>query len=246
MLGIDHSASGGVVSAVAEHIGPDLLTVIVFDRHFDALPVSLRAAAFGKGKSQGLTCPGGSANGDDLPSRHRKARVPPVCCGDFWSYLIDQGIIDPRHMVFVGVADYPPEETPEEWAAFKEGYRAFEERGCRFFTLGEFTDGYEAKLEAFLEETISTPYVYVSLDLDVGSYRAVRAARYMDGPGLDARQLLGAARVIRETIQERRLFLAGLDVVEFNMHFLGLRTDDGEKDDTAGVAFQFIRTIMGN
>ena len=49
MVGVDHSATAGVVSALAERYGPDKLSVVVLDQHFDAIPLSIRL----KGAAQG-------------------------------------------------------------------------------------------------------------------------------------------------------------------------------------------------
>ena len=42
MLGIDHSATSGVISALVERYGPENLSVVVLDQHFDAIPLSVR------------------------------------------------------------------------------------------------------------------------------------------------------------------------------------------------------------
>lgn len=54
MLGVDHSLTGGVVSALSRELGPDNLSVVVLDQHFDCLPVSLRV---GTGSLVGLNLP---------------------------------------------------------------------------------------------------------------------------------------------------------------------------------------------
>jgi len=232
MLGIDHVATAGVVSALSEQLGAENLTIIVLDRHFDALPLSMRIAAFPGGRRAAPPLSGIGSSTDAL------------CCGNFWAHLIERRVVDPSHLVFLGVADYPAEGTPPEWAAFRRGYLSFEEQGCRFFPLTAFREGYEEKLRDFLVAAVTTPYVYVSLDLDVGAYKAVRAARYMDGPGVDTGQLLSVARIIGEAGRECGFSLAGLDVVEFNMHFLGLQVGSGDKDQTAEIAVEFVKTLV--
>ena len=96
-----------------------------------------------------------------------------------------------------------------------------------------------------LTEAITTPYVYVSLDLDVGAYNAVHAARYMDGPGVASEAIREVARIITAGCRSGRYTLAGLDVMEFNMHLLGLRTEDGIEDHTSETALTFIQTLVG-
>jgi arginase family enzyme len=235
MVGIDHSATGGVVSALSEVLGADKLTVLVLDRHFDALPLSVRmepvlgmASAYPAGARDLFL----GMSGEDA-----------YCCGNFWSYLIDKGIVSPERLLFMGVADYPAEKAAPEWETFREKYLAFEERGCSFFPLHEFERSYSKRLERFLADKIRTPYLYVSLDLDVGAYRCVHAARYMDGPGIEAKALLHIAHLIANGCQSGKFKLAGLDVMEFNMHLLGITTDDGVEDATVPVARDFIQTL---
>jgi hypothetical protein len=90
--------------------------------------------------------------------------------------LIADGAIDPRHLVVAGVVDYQASLMGPEWEQFRKSYMAYEEQGCKFFPLQEFTNGYEGKLREFLLHAIVTPYLYVSLDLDIGAYRGVYAA----------------------------------------------------------------------
>jgi arginase family enzyme len=165
------------------------------------------------------------------------------CCGNFWAYLVDAGMVLPEHLLFIGVADYPKSEISPEWERFRERYLGFEERGCGFFPSWEFDDRYKDPLTQFIHSHITTPYVYVSLDLDVGAYRCVNAARYMDGPGITRENLLDVARLIAEGSQNGNFMLVGFDIMEFNMHFLGIETADGEKDLTLPLVHEFIKML---
>jgi arginase family enzyme len=233
MVGIDHAATASVVSALTERLGPENLTVLVLDRHFDALPLSVRMAAFV----------------DDVYNNpaalNRCIGDDAYCCGNFWASLIADGVVDPRHLVFVGVADYPTMNIDPKWEKFREDYLAYEKQGCRFFPLQAFTGNYGPILRDFLMDAISTPYLYVSLDFDVGSYPAVHAARYMDGPGIDKDTLLEVAAILAQQGHSGTLTLAGLDVMEFNMHFLGLETKAGERDQTLETVVAFVKTLVG-
>jgi arginase family enzyme len=236
MIGIDHSATGGVVSALSAMLGPEKLTVLVLDRHFDALPLSVRmepilgmASAHPQGARELFL----GMSGEET-----------YCCGNFWAHLIDKGIVKPEHLLFVGVADYPPEKAAPEWERFRDRYLDFEERGCSFFPLREFEGPYSRRFASFLSQKIRTPYVYVSLDLDVGAYRCVHAARYMDGAGIEGKALLQIAHLIAKGCRSGRFKLAGLDVMEFNMHLLGITTEDGVEDTTVPVARDFIETLV--
>jgi hypothetical protein len=81
------------------------------------------------------------------------------------------------------------------------------------------------------------------LDLDVGGDRCVQAARYIDGPGIDKRALLHAAEIIAQGSQSGAFSLVGLDVMEFNMHLLGLETPAGLPDMTVDTAWSFLDAL---
>jgi arginase family enzyme len=232
MVGIDHSATGGVVSALTEELGSSRLSVIVLDHHFDAFPLSVRMQPV-LGKIPRHPSWSKLLVGNDV-----------YCCGNFWAHLIENGTLRPEHLFFVGVADYPAKQSSPEWETFQNSYYDFEKRGCNFFPLRAFKGAYKKRLRRFLMDRISTPYVYVSLDLDVGAYRCVHAARYMDGVGIDQEAILDTAHIIAQGCRACRFELAGLDVMEFNMHLLGLKTAAGVVDTTIELATNFICTLI--
>lgn len=295
MVGIDHSATGSVISALAEKYGPENLGVIVLDQHFDALPLSVRLA-----ETPGAEA--GQLGGIPLAmSRMQAACADQYCCGNFWSYLIDEGKVLPENLSFIGVADYPdsrflPENFPAESGSvpphetgihpsqsnpvetgtrsgnitvpaktgnqdrkgepgalentkasrgspYREVYLGFEKRGCGFFPLERFSGQYGDSLARFIEERTRTPLLYISLDLDVGSYNFTWAARYMDKPGISADNLMDAAERVRNTCRKKGVTLAGFDIMEFNMHFLGIEMEDGTRDSTLDVVKEYIKTL---
>jgi arginase family enzyme len=234
MIGIDHSATAGAISAIAERYGPEMLSVVVLDQHFDAFPLSVRLAGALR------------ANSDYVPSTPFVPLNAPVgfsdqfCCGNFWSYLIDNRVVLPENLLFIGVADYPEHETESERDSFQKLYLSFEERGCSFFPRRHFDGQYIDPLTKLFREKITTPYVYVSLDLDVSSYNGTYAARYMDRQGISKQELLDIAGIIASDGCQGRFKIAGLDVMEFNMHFLGIETPSGIKDSTLALVREFI------
>jgi arginase family enzyme len=232
MLGVDHSATGGVVSALSEELGPENMSVVVLDQHFDGLPVSLRLEPRLMERLN-QTNPFAHAADDNE-----------YCCGNFWKHLIDSGVVLPKNLLFVGVADYPGKEAMPGGKKFRENYLAFEAQGCRFFPLKEFEGPYRKKLKKYIEDTITTPYVYVSLDLDIGAYNCVHAARYMDSMGIDKKALMDVAHLIAGHCRSGKACLAGMDIMEFNMHFLGLKTEQGKKDRTVSVALDFLKELL--
>jgi arginase family enzyme len=237
MIGIDHSATAGVISALAARYGPEMLSVVVLDQHFDAIPLSVRLA-------------GASGTYPNLvPGTPFAALSTPVgfgdqfCCGNFWAHLMDDGSVLPDNLLFIGVADYPNREADSGRDSFQRRYLSFEERGCSFFPRWQFDGQYIDTLTRFFREKITAPYVYVSLDLDVGSYNSTYAARYMDRQGISKQNLLDVASIIASECRQGRFKIAGLDIMEFNMHFLGIETPSGIKDATLALVGEFIKAL---
>jgi hypothetical protein len=65
----------------------------------------------------------------------------------------------------------------------------------------------------------------------------------MDRPGISSQNLLDSAGIIADTCRQRGFKIAGLDIMEFNMHFLGIETPDGIKDMTLQLVGDFIRAL---
>jgi arginase family enzyme len=235
MIGVDHSASGGVVSALSEALGPDQLTVVVLDYHFDGLPAAVRM----------LPSLAEQLSEAPLPEqRLRGSHVTEYCCGSFWAHLLRSQILRPERLLMIGVGDYPGPAPGPQWECFRRSYLDFEKQGCGFFPLAAFAGNYHEPLTRFLRTSITTPYVYVSLDLDVASGHCVHAARYMDGLGISQEQLLEVARLVRDQSEAGAYEIAGLDVMEFNMHLLGEETSTGAKDTTLATAWAFIDGLL--
>ncbi|MBI2992952.1 MAG: arginase family protein [Gammaproteobacteria bacterium] len=238
MIGIDHSSTGGVIAALSERYGPEKLCVVVLDRHFDAIPLSYRL------DMRPLHAPDTSFGmPETMPFSTIAADA--CCCGNFWSHLLDAGLLLPRNLIVIAVADYPgPDCAVDRQSRFREAYMALEKRGCRFFTLRQFAGPYRHRLAQFIDDAVAAPHVYVSLDVDVGSWNCVHAARYMDGPGISREQLLEIASLLAAKIRHGNASLAGLDVMEFNMHFLGMQTGDGTRDETLEAVHAFLDTLL--
>ena len=243
MLGVDHSMTGGVISSLAERLGPENLSVLILDQHFDGLPLSLRvdtAMLSAAMKSARTAPPSTEGEAGDLAE---DLANDAYCCGNFLKYLIDDGTVLPEHLLLMGVGDYPGDKAPPGGEKFRENYLALEKRGCRFFPSTRFEQNING-LAPFIMENVTTPYLYVSLDVDVGALQCVHAARYMDTMGISKTALQQAARCIADGCRQGRFRLAGLDAVEFNMHFLGLEFEPGKKDATLAVAHEFITEML--
>ena len=55
--------------------------------------------------------------------------------------------------------------------------------------------------------------------------------------------ILNIARIIADACRQGDFTIAGLDIMEFNMHFLGIETPDGTRDTTLSLVEKFIAAL---
>ena len=113
MLGIDHSATAGVLSALAEKYGAKMLSVVVLDQHFDAVPLSARLA--GAAQNNPKSFPDTPFAGQNIPVGFSDQ----FCCGNFWAYLMDNGIVLPENLLFIGYEGFSRHVEPLSAIAYK-------------------------------------------------------------------------------------------------------------------------------
>ena len=201
LLAVDHSLAGGAIAAVTEKDGPENVTVIVLDSHFDGLPNSLRKPA---------------ADSPAPDTYH---------CGSFLHYLLEEGRLLPQNLIVIGVSDYPGADASRS-DPLVDAYLGWADRGVAFFPKSQvrlpgFSEVLAEKLDA-----VATPYLYISLDADVGACAGIPAVRFMDRVGLEAKEILPIAEAIGARVHHGRARLAGFDVSELDVHLLGLEEED--------------------
>ena len=86
-------------------------------------------------------------------------------------------------------------------------------------------------------EGIKTPYLYVSVDMDIGARNALEGVRFLDRQGLNEPQLFRLIGYLREVL-DRGVNLTGLDLTEFNPRKAGL-------DQTYPIAARIIKHLLG-
>ncbi len=217
LLAVDHSLAGAAIRTIAEKYGAEAITYIVLDSHFDGIPNRLRY-------------PAGKA-GFPLPDTYH--------CGSFLYYLIEEGSLIAENLILLGVSDHPG--SPPHPDALARVYLDYAKQGVTFFTKSQvrdewFAERFQARLDA-----IRTPFVYVSLDADVGACTCLPAVRFMDRVGLEKEEILSAAEMISGQIQSGQFRLAGFDISEIDVHLLGLDKDD----TTIEVCLDFIERLIG-
>ncbi len=246
MLGVDHSQSAGAIGALSSFYGRDELRVIVLDAHSDVLSTARRRRLYRLLKEGGCSDAlsgeeGAFPGGEDADSFN---------CGSFLHHLVAEGRVDPRRLLLLGPADLPPEESPrggwsEAGLAALEDFRRLGALGVSFLGRGRLRreGGLEELREAL--EALGRGPCYVSLDLDVGSLDAVRACRFMDLFGLGEGEIAAVVAELGSWLQKEGNQLVGLDVMEMDVHLVGMRHRDGSRDRTARVAARAAGRLLG-
>lgn len=131
--------------------------------------------------------------------------------------LIEEGWIDGRNFVQVGLRGYWPDEATFAW---------MHEKGLRWHRMVEIEErGAEAVVADAITEALDGPdVIYLSIDIDVLDPSVAPGTGTPEPGGLLARELLRAVRQIVSHVE-----LVGMDVVEVSPPY-----DHGE--DTARVA----------
>ncbi len=243
MIGVDHSLTGGAVRSLSERYGPGRLALVVLDAHSDVIPLQRRLELYrllaeaGQGEEQ---AGGTQANATrSAPDSYN--------CGSFLHFLVKEGVVEPAGLLLAGVADQPASQagTHGDGAGDFAPFAELREAGATFLCKREMgSPGGPALLRKALER-LAGRVVYVSLDIDVGSLRAAQACRFMDLFGMEERDLLSVCGAIGEWLREEKGRLAGLDVMEMDIHLAGLRHRDGTRDQTARLALRLLSRLMG-
>lgn len=244
MIGVDHSLTGGVLRSLAGVHGPEQLAVVVLDAHSDILPLSRRLELYrllaGEGRGEEVAGGQGANATRAVPDSYN--------CGSFLHFLVEEGVVEPTNLLLVGVADQPsPPPGAVEGAAapaLRAPFTELEEAGAVFLAKRELAGtGGMARLRQALDR-FADRVVYVSLDIDVGALEAARACRFMDLFGLAERELLAICDVVGGWLREREGRLAGLDLMEMDVHLAGLRHRDGTRDQTARLAARMLSKLL--
>jgi len=211
LIAVDHSLAGGVMAALSARLGPQNLSVLVADSHTDAIPMAALAGAIAYDQA---TNPASVYDPDDPYLRDRPESYN---ASSFLRRLLDQGLILPGNLYLLGLGDWPPKQAlrikDPRLAAYTQAYARLKQAGAGVVTKADLAAGSQ-KLVALLRR-IQTPYLYVSLDLDLGAGAALNGVRFRDRVGISERQLYALAAAVRGVL-DRGAALAGLDLCEFN------------------------------
>jgi arginase family enzyme len=237
MIGVDHSLTGGVLTTLSEKVGPENLGVLVFDAHTDAVPLSLRSGLIQYASEKGI------------PGAGRIASTEYEGCytaGNFLLDLMKSGTILPGNLVIAGPADGEDGAKETDDPRVRDYCRHLEhlrETGVRVVSRLQLRQGGPTSLAGVLKK-MECSNLYISLDVDVSAQRGVLATRFLEPEGSPCSTILQMVREVAELISRGRFCLAGLDVMEIDVHKIGARLQGGREDHTGEFIKEFVASLL--
>jgi arginase family enzyme len=238
LLAVDHSLTGGAFKKLVELYEPEDVSLIVLDSHTDAIPMSVMA---------GMIQYDIDTNPDTVHDRHDPFlydRQDSYNASSFVYYLLAEEVLKPQNLYLIGISDYPPKHAFRIKDPRIENYvNIFSElkrRGVTMLTKNDFLIS-PSKAKNILSH-IKTPYVYISIDLDIGARKGVEAVRFLEREGLNERQIYRLVDLLR-SLFSRGIRLAGMDLTEINPRKAGGHPSMGE-NQTYRVAANIIKKFL--
>jgi arginase family enzyme len=237
MIAVDHSLTGGAYGRVSKFYGKEAVSLVVLDSHTDAIPVSILSEAIMYDME---TNPASPHDPNDPFLRNRPESFN--ACSFIYS-LLEEEWVDPKNLYIIGVGDYPPKQAfrvkDTRIKRYVGLYAGLKRRGATILTKKDLLAA-PSRVKAVLGK-IDTPYLYISVDMDIGARNAVEGVRFRDRQGLNEKQLYGIADRLGELISEGHR-LAGMDVMEMNPRILDPDSHGGG-DRTFRIAANLIKKI---
>ena len=238
MLAVDHSLSGGAFKKLVELYEPEDVSLIVLDSHTDAIPMSVMA---------GMIQYDIDTNPDTVHDRHDPFlydRQDSYNASSFVHYLLAEEVLKPQNLYLIGISDYPPKHAFRIKDSRIENYvNIFSElkrRGVTILTKNDVLIS-PSKAKNILNH-IKTPYVYVSIDLDIGARNGIEAVRFLEREGLNERQIYNLVDLLR-SLFSRGIRLVGMDLTEINPRKAGGHPSTGE-DKTYRVGANILKKLL--
>lgn len=240
MIGIDHSLTGGLYSALTRHYGKGDVSLIVIDTHTDAVPMSALAGAV---QYDAETNPSSVHDTDD-PFLYN--RPDSYNASSFLDCLIRDGVVDPKNLYLIGVSDFPDKKSlrikDSRMKRYTNTYLGLRRKGARIITKKECKLS-PKKIKGLLNQ-ISTPYAHLSIDMDIGANNALNGVRFRNWTGLNEAAIYKIADIVKQVFT-RSIELVGMDICEIDPRTAGTFLPSG-RDRTYDIAAELIRKIILN
>jgi len=237
MIGIDHSLTGGVYKSLAEFYGKENVSLIVIDSHTDAISMSALSDAI----QYDIDTNPDSVHDPRDPFLYN--RPDSYNASSFIHHMAAEEIINPKNLYIFGVSDYPEKKTfrikDPRISRYTSAYAELKRRGTKIMTKKECTQAPQ-RLKTLLQ-MISTPYVYVSIDMDIGAINAVEGVRFRNWKGMTEAGIYKLVDALK-ILFARKVQLAGMDITEIDQRRAGEINPAG-RDQTFRIAANLIKKI---
>ena len=233
LVGVDHSLSGGVISALCEEYGGENLRLVVFDSHLDFIPPTIRCGLL-------------QYDVENNPETKFSPTDPYIYnrpdsynADSFLSYIVK--MVPMENIYVVGVSDCPPkvaEEIEDERVRrYVEFYKGMESSGVHIIKKEEIQKNLH-EVGSILSTT-DLPFTYVSVDVDVCANTSIKGARFLDYFGITHRDLYG----LISSILKSKSKIVGIDFMEFDVYNAGT-SSSGRLDKTYAIMAESLRRML--
>ena len=238
MLAVDHSLTGGAFKKLAGLYETEDISLIVLDSHTDAIPMSAMA---------GMIQYDIDTNPDTVHDRHDPFlydRRDSYNASSFLYYMLAEEALKPQNLYLLGISDYPPKHAFRIKDPRIENYvnifSELKQKGVTIITKNDFLVS-PSKVKSILTH-IKSPYVYISIDLDIGARNGIEGVRFLERQGLSERQIYRIVDFLRDLLS-KGVRLAGMDLMEINPRKAGGHHPTGE-DQTYRIAANIITKLL--
>jgi len=240
LVGIDHSLTGGIYSALSRHYGKENMSLVIIDSHTDAVPMSVLSGAI----QYDIDTNPSSVHDKNDPFLYN--RPDSYNASSFVHNLVKEKMVDLKNLYILGVSDYPEKKSLRikdvRIKKYTNAYAGLKRRGAKIITKKECKLNPQ-KIKGLLKK-ISTPYVYVSVDMDIGANNALEGVRFRNWKGLNEPQIYKLANAVSGIFSDS-IQLAGMDICEIDPRRAGAVNPSG-KDKTYEIAANLIKKIAFN
>lgn len=238
LIGVDHSLSGGTLKAVTDYYGREHVAVIILDSHTDAIPVNTTLGAI----HYDLETNTDSVHDSQDPLLYN--RLDSYNASSFLHGLLADGVLLPENLYLIGICDYPSQRAfrinDQRIIDYLKVFTELKAQGVHLLSKHDCQKN-PSKVRTVLNR-IKTPYLYVSIDMDVGANAALEGVRFRNWQGLTEKQMLKFGSMLANTVRSRTQ-LVGLDISEIDSRRAGRVTASGE-DRTLLIAAELIARIV--
>ena len=169
--------------------------------------------------------------------------------------MINERTVSPDRLKLIGLSEYAGRNwlnklremgMNSENAGFEKTSRIFrrlEGMGTEFITKGQIErQGIKKALSSL--KNLRTPYIYVSVDMDIIANSVIQGVRFRNVAGISEHSFYQTAEYINKILNSG-IKLAGLDITEIDIARAGNNLDEDLSDRTYEVAVEFINRLIG-